>query len=723
MAAVFATQAPARAGTGTRPRPVSRARRDTGGPAVSVVIPAYRAAGTIARAVQSVVDQTMPAREILVVDDGSPDGPELAAALAPFGDRVTLIGKRNGGASSARNAGIERATGSLIGFLDADDYWEPTKLQRQLAVLDAHAEVGMIASHLYVSEPDQARRTPDPAIDARLFDRVLELSGTEAFHAAGMFWTGTILVRREVLGDARFDESLSTAEDRDLWMRLLLRTPSYLIGEPLATYVLVPGSLSRSSVDRDCKNMITIVDRYREELGPTEHARWKADVHRRWSTRLLAQGNGRAAIAPAMIRLLHDRSATALWTVVKSAAVGARQLVGAADNHEPATVPSPPPNLRVTVVRDANGFHALAREWNQLHQRSRADVIVLTFEWMSSWWDEFGKDRELRILVARDGDRVVGIAPLSWRRLRERGVPIRRIELLASGEEEFDEIHSEYLDFLIEEGREDAVVAAFWHHLHARPDWDQLQLESIVATSPLIPALRVAARKTSRVELVETPRVPAVIVPLPGDLAAFHAMQSKKMREDLRRHRRMLEKVGPVRMRRAESVDELREMFSTFVRLHQQLWQARGKPGCFASPRFSRFHRQVSERLFARGLCDLWLLEVDGRAVAARYSFHLGQRMFEYQSGLDPGFEPKISTGVQAAYYCIEDAVARGFREYDLGEGQQPYKLRWTHEVRPTLDLLITRDTAAARARAAVAVGEAQLRAFKRTWERRRTPR
>src|SRR5262245_43212492 len=98
-------------------------------PTISTIIPAYRAAHTIARALASVLGQTYPSNEILVVDDGSPD--DIAGAVRPYGERVTLLRKPNGGAASARNLGLDRARGDLVAFLDADDYWEPHKLERQ----------------------------------------------------------------------------------------------------------------------------------------------------------------------------------------------------------------------------------------------------------------------------------------------------------------------------------------------------------------------------------------------------------------------------------------------------------------------------------------------------------------------------------------------------------------------------------------------------------------
>src|SRR5262249_29352596 len=111
---------------------------------ISVVIPYYRASRTIRRAVGSVLRQTTAPHELLVVDDGSPDGDELAAALLPFGAAATLLRKTNGGAADARNYGIDHAHYEWVAFLDADDYWEADKLEQQLRVIQAHPEVAIV---------------------------------------------------------------------------------------------------------------------------------------------------------------------------------------------------------------------------------------------------------------------------------------------------------------------------------------------------------------------------------------------------------------------------------------------------------------------------------------------------------------------------------------------------------------------------------------------------
>ncbi len=99
-------------------------------PSVSVVVTTYNQARYIAETIESVLAQTHAPREIIVVDDGSTD--ETPSITARFGDRITCIRQKNQGIAGSRNAGIRRASGELIAFLDGDDLWEPGKLAAQV---------------------------------------------------------------------------------------------------------------------------------------------------------------------------------------------------------------------------------------------------------------------------------------------------------------------------------------------------------------------------------------------------------------------------------------------------------------------------------------------------------------------------------------------------------------------------------------------------------------
>src|SRR5215212_8531045 len=106
-------------------------------PNVSVVIPAYNAAGTLANTLASATDQTYRSLEILVVNDGSTDDTSSIVLRHSHVDpRIRLIEKSHGGVASARNLGIAQSAAPFVAFLDADDLWHPTKISKQMAVLN-----------------------------------------------------------------------------------------------------------------------------------------------------------------------------------------------------------------------------------------------------------------------------------------------------------------------------------------------------------------------------------------------------------------------------------------------------------------------------------------------------------------------------------------------------------------------------------------------------------
>lgn len=106
----------------------------TAEPLVSAIIATYNRADIVGEAIESILGQTYKNMEVLVVDDGSTDGTH--EALRRFGNRIRVVRQENAGPGAARNRGIEVARGELIAFLDSDDIWMPTKLERQVRLLE-----------------------------------------------------------------------------------------------------------------------------------------------------------------------------------------------------------------------------------------------------------------------------------------------------------------------------------------------------------------------------------------------------------------------------------------------------------------------------------------------------------------------------------------------------------------------------------------------------------
>jgi teichuronic acid biosynthesis glycosyltransferase TuaG len=187
----------------------------------SVIIPVYNAAETVSRALDSVLAQSYPAHEIIVVDDGSTDN--TVALLEQYRGRITVIQKvTNAGGSIARNTGMDAATGDYIAFLDADDVWHKDKLMLINTILSANPGISLFY-HPYTQELITDKRLPEQIVVFKLpFIKLLP---------ANIIATSCAVIRNDP--SFRFDTAMRYTEDYDLWLRIGYKYKLYFINIPL----------------------------------------------------------------------------------------------------------------------------------------------------------------------------------------------------------------------------------------------------------------------------------------------------------------------------------------------------------------------------------------------------------------------------------------------------------------------------------------------------------
>jgi CelD/BcsL family acetyltransferase involved in cellulose biosynthesis len=372
--------------------------------------------------------------------------------------------------------------------------------------------------------------------------------------------------------------------------------------------------------------------------------------------------------------------------------------------------------ITVEKVTSGEGFKRLAAVWNPLLAESASNTLSLTFEWLTVWWEVFGVERELHILVVRDGEELIGIAPLLRREMRHYGVlPYRRLEFLASGEDEADEICSEYLDFILRRGREREALEHIFNYLHKNSaEWDELLLSDIRADSPNLSLLeRMCEASGTKLSVLRKQK--SSYLPLADDFESYLMRLSKKFQSNLRRERRVAEKnEGSLRI--IDSLDGFEENFEILIRLHQSCWTERGQPGVFASERFTRFHREVASLILRQGWSRLYVYLLRDKAVAALYAFAYDGKLFYYQSGFLGACAPLYSPGTLLQSYAIEDAVRSGFREFDFLKGDEHgYKTKWGALTREVLSLRLAQSQSKEMVYNTTTKLVAGLRQFKRS--------
>jgi glycosyltransferase involved in cell wall biosynthesis len=247
-------------------------------PAVSVIMPAYNVEGYVADAIRSVLAQTFPDFEIVVVDDGSTDRTADEVSRVAAGDpRVRLVRQANRGLAGARNTALRMARGELFALLDSDDLWEPDFLADQIAILRTRPDVHVVTGNGWMLGGAEHGELARPCPDARPAPDLASILGDERAVFIMSVFRRTVY---EIVGC--FDEGLRTNEDYDFWLRAAICGCRFARNDrPLGHYRIRTDSLSASEM-RMLRGILVVYSRIRPLIAdrPAELAILERQVDR-----------------------------------------------------------------------------------------------------------------------------------------------------------------------------------------------------------------------------------------------------------------------------------------------------------------------------------------------------------------------------------------------------------------------------------------------------------
>jgi glycosyltransferase involved in cell wall biosynthesis len=212
-------------------------------PKVAVVIPSYNCLNYLPRTLDSLLNQTFTDYEAIVVNDGSTDETKAWFDREVKDPRVKMVSQENQGLAIARNTGIINTTAKYVAFLDSDDLWEPTKLEKQVACLDENPEIGLVYTWTtLIDEEDKPT--------GRIFNWSEDGNVWKTLTHWNLIGCGSVaMVRRVCLDEVGlFEPRLSrfnVNEDWEMWLRISARYPFKAIKEPLVYYRQTIGSASK----------------------------------------------------------------------------------------------------------------------------------------------------------------------------------------------------------------------------------------------------------------------------------------------------------------------------------------------------------------------------------------------------------------------------------------------------------------------------------------------
>jgi glycosyltransferase involved in cell wall biosynthesis len=277
---------------------------------VSVIIPAYNKSDYTCRTVDSVLAQTYPHIEILVVDDGSTD--DTRRRMEAYGGRIRYIYKKNGGACSARNEGIRQAKGEYLAFLDCDDLYLPAKIELSVKYLTEHPEAGFVHTKAYTMDRD------DKTVG--VYERLA--SRRDGWIAEGLIMgnficNSTVVARRRCIDQAGlFDETIFMPADWDMWLRLAEQAPAGYIDEPLTKYRITDNYVF-NNLERSQREEVIVIDKYFHRNAQARPSKNKilSNLHMRFSQCYVLKDDGARVREELKQALAYDPWNIKAWTI------------------------------------------------------------------------------------------------------------------------------------------------------------------------------------------------------------------------------------------------------------------------------------------------------------------------------------------------------------------------------------------------------------------------
>jgi len=343
-------------------------------------------------------------------------------------------------------------------------------------------------------------------------------------------------------------------------------------------------------------------------------------------------------------------------------------------------------SLQVCVYETLADIESLRPRWDQLLCEFRGATTFSSWEWLVPWWRAFGERRQLLVLAfLNESSRLVGLAPLCVEKQKVMPlVALQGIRFWGDGSGDSDN-----LDFPVGAGYEDEVAGALLDYLAKETRrWDYCELNTMPEDSAVGHCLLRHLRHRSWVTYRHEQTGSAIL--LPGTWEAYLGQLSAKERGKVAYRRKLLEKKYETRFYKCEDQAQLGICLDTLYGLHQKRWQSTGEPGSFASAARRQFYSEMAALLLARGCLEFWLLDLDGKPVAAQFGFCFNRIFFSLQEGYDPLYS-RDSVGYVLRAHVIRHLIAAGVRRYDFLAGEAASKARWDAGVTQYVSLQFAR--------------------------------
>ena len=353
--------------------------------------------------------------------------------------------------------------------------------------------------------------------------------------------------------------------------------------------------------------------------------------------------------------------------------IGSR--LGAQGSREPGRIEEPQAVPRIRIVSSFEETGLDHQAWNALASLG-TNTVFQTYQWLHTWLSIYGGRCEPLFILASDGTRVTGVAPL----LIEPQPSGRFVRFIGDG-------RADYSDLLARHDPD--TIAAIVQGLKAHGRWDVLDLTNVPSESATVATLTTACEAAGFSVMVRDQFVCPTLL-IPGNQLAIREILNKP---SLRRRARHFDRLGTLTYRDLTNGADIMAYLDVFFSQHVSRWTGRSTPSLFLDTMNQRFYRRLTEAMSGIGTLLFSIVELDGRPIAMHYGFDYAGTITWYKPSFDPAYASG-SPGLLLVRHLIARALALDRRELDFTIGDELFKRRFTNHVRKTVHLRVFNDPA-----------------------------
>jgi CelD/BcsL family acetyltransferase involved in cellulose biosynthesis len=336
--------------------------------------------------------------------------------------------------------------------------------------------------------------------------------------------------------------------------------------------------------------------------------------------------------------------------------------------------------MYVERVDDIHTLESIRDEWNNLLAKAETKTAELSYEWQTGFWRHLHEDSELFVLVVREGEQILGIAPLQLSTVETLGVQARTLET-------FTQERNNYQDFIIADGNEQVLNCIVEYLLANQRYWDMLRLRHIPKTAATACHFQ-NGRCDPRLAVKTICEDKCLTLDIDGcwDEYARHSKAAKKARKKIAYHTRRLGNYGKVTIRQVVDQEEIQPVLDVMFDLHCKRWNSTSTPSIFDDPRYRRLYSDLTFALMPEGRVGLLVAEVAGKPIAVLYYSLFEQSCLTQFIAFDMDYAPGAPALLLFEHLVRQAFTAGNIQLVDFGYDYD-YKRLWTNDEKERVSL------------------------------------